>query len=465
MRKLTIFALLSLFLITGFLQPVRPARAVPPQAYAAPVQNVTAYDLIIAMNTLRVANGHPALIEHPIVNAVAQNTAQIMAANNMSWHIGDVRGRIANAGYGGGATVWATENFAVGTSMGIDQIMVAWADPDHMRPAVNPAYCHVGAGVAQAANGRIYYILQAAYVGIRPPEPSTSGGGGTDGGVPIVAQIIVPVKLATPDADGKIYHKVQTGQSFWAIAVAYQLTIADLEFWNNLSREQGLQVGQRLFIPDRDTEGDATPTPVGMVVPSPPDEEGRIIHQVEAYQTLSTIAKAYQVSVDTLLNLNGLQIDWPLQIGQDVLINPGRVLSPLEQLTPDGDGIFYHTVKSGETLSKIAGLYEISLDGLMNSNGLSVNAIIRPGQQLRLPVTPPAQPTPTPEPPTAVAATATATVPAPTRTQAPTPADVSPTTTEEGPTEQGSLILWLPVAIVSIAAALIMLVWIFRKFQ
>ena len=224
-------------------------------------------------------------------------------------------------------------------------------------------------------------------------------------------------------------------------------------------------MGQRLFIPDRNTEGYATPTPVGMVVPSPPDEEGRIIHQVEAYQTLSTIAKAYQVSVDTLLNLNGLQIDWPLQIGQDVLINPGRVLSPLEQLTPDGDGIFYHTVKSGETLSKIAGLYEISLDGLMNSNGLSVNAIIRPGQQLRLPVTPPAQPTPTPEPPTAVAATATATVPAPTRTQAPTPADVSPTTTEEGPTEQGSLILWLPVAIVSIAAALIMLVWIFRKFQ
>ena len=117
------------------------------------------------MNTLRVSYGLPALIEDPIVNAVAQSTAATMAANNMSWHIGDVRGRIAAAGYGNGGTVWATENFAVSSGgMGIDEIMAVWADPDHMRPAVTAAYCHVGAGVAQTSDGRIYYILQAAYV-------------------------------------------------------------------------------------------------------------------------------------------------------------------------------------------------------------------------------------------------------------------------------------------------------------
>ena len=108
------------------------------------------------MNTLRVSYGLPALIEDPIVNAVAQNTAATMAANNMSWHIGDVRGRIASAGYGGGGTVWATENFAVSSGgMGIDEIMAVWADAEHMRPAVTAAYCHVGAGAAQTADGRI----------------------------------------------------------------------------------------------------------------------------------------------------------------------------------------------------------------------------------------------------------------------------------------------------------------------
>src|SRR6185503_6138587 len=112
----------------------------------APLQQVSAYELIIAMNTLRGSYVLPALIEDPIINAVAQSTAATMATNSMSWHIGDVRGRIAAAGYGGGGTVWATENFAVsGGSMGIDEIMATWADPDHMRPAVTPAYCHVGA--------------------------------------------------------------------------------------------------------------------------------------------------------------------------------------------------------------------------------------------------------------------------------------------------------------------------------
>src|SRR6266498_1501659 len=130
----------------------------------APSSQASAYDLILAMNTLRVSYGLPALIEDPIIDAIAQSTAATMAANNMSWHIGDVRGRLAAAGYGNGGTVWATENFAVSSNgMGIDEVMAVWSDADHMRPAIEAAYCNVGAGVAQA-NGKIYYILQAAYV-------------------------------------------------------------------------------------------------------------------------------------------------------------------------------------------------------------------------------------------------------------------------------------------------------------
>ena len=41
-----------------------------------------------------------------------------------------------------------------GASFGIDEIMLVWSDAAHMIPAVNPAYCNVGAGVAKAANGQ-----------------------------------------------------------------------------------------------------------------------------------------------------------------------------------------------------------------------------------------------------------------------------------------------------------------------
>lgn len=396
-----------ILLLVGFsvFQPPRTARAEVPQL--APARQVSAYELIIAMNTLRVAYGLPALIEDPIVNAVAQATALTMATNNMSWHIGDVRGRIAAAGYGGGGTVWATENFAVSSGgMGIDEIMAVWADPDHMRPAVTPAYCHIGAGVA-TVNGKTYYVLQAAYVSGQECGSITSapvnGTPGTSGGAPLVSQLIIPVKIATPDADGKTYHVVQAGQSFWSIAISYQITIQDLETWNNTSRTIPLQAGQRLFIPNKNTQGYATPTPRGMVVVQSPDADGKIIHVVQPYQALITIADAYQVPVERILQLNGLQADWPLQIDQRLLISPGNItpsptLSAIQKLTPEADGQYYHSVQSGETLSWIAGLYEIPLSDLMAWNGMNAASVIRPDQKLLLLVTPPVTATFTPSP-------------------------------------------------------------------
>ncbi len=405
----------------------------PAAVQAAPLaSDVTAYDLIIAMNALRMGNGLPALIEDPIINAVAQSTAEIMAANSMSWHIGDVSGRLQSAGYGGGSKVWGTENFAVG-NMTLDEIMVVWADPSHMIPAVNPAYCHVGAGVAPAGGGRYYYVLQAAYtaghscgeyispVGTLPPGGNVGNYG-----------IIVPVQVVTPDAEGKLFHTVKTGQSLWAIAIAYKVTIKDIEIWNNISRTDKLQVGQVLFIPGADTVGYATPTPVGMIQKSTPDADGKIIHTVAAYNTLYTIADAYQVKVDTILALNNWQLDWPLQIGQQLLIHAGNVtpsptprpLTPLEKLTPDADGKYYHIVQSGETLSWIAKLYESTAEKLQAWNNLFSSDIF-PNQKLLLQVTPPATLTPTPGPPTA---TPTVTPVTPTFTATPS-ATPSPTFT------------------------------------
>jgi LysM repeat protein len=444
----------------------RPQTVQADQVQPAPSNQASAYELIIAMNTLRVSYGLPALIEDPIVNAVAQSTAATMANNNMSWHIGDVRGRIAGAGYGNGSTVWATENFAVFSGgAGIDEIMATWADPDHMRPATTAAYCNVGAGTAQTSDGRVYYVLQAAYVAGRECGSSSPSAGGTSqpgtvpNAVPGVSQLILPVKIATPDAEGKVYHVVQAGQSYWAIAIAYQITIRDLEVWNNISRTTPLQAGQRLFIPGKNTEGYATPTPFGMIVLAAPDADGKIVHEVAPYQALSTIADAYHVSVDRLLGLNGWQADWPLQIGQKLVIDPGNVtpsptLSAIQKLTPEADGNYYHTVRSGETLSWIADLYDVSLTDLMSWNGLNGTSVIRPDQKLLLRVTPPVTPTLTPSP------TLIAPSPSPSIT-APPPTGTPPAPVTESP-RRSSLGLILGLSTVVIGG---LLWWRFSRKQ
>lgn len=475
-RKIILPTLILLALLVSFLKPVSSVQAAPSQTMHTDDSGVTAYDLIIAMNTLRVSYGHAALVEDPIIDAVAQSTAEIMAANEMSWHIGDVRGRLVAAGYGGGTTVFATENFAAGSGYSIDQIMVVWSDESHMLPAVNAAYCNVGAGVAKSPNGETYYVLQAAYTSgkscgsytspngtLNPVEGSTTGGR-----LPGVSQIIKPVKIATPDADGKVYHVVEAGQSFWAIAIAYQVTIQDIETWNNIKKENGLQLGQRLFIPDKNTVGYVTPTPAGMFALSKPEPDGKIVHTVAMYQTLSTIAAAYGVNVDTILSLNNLQADWPLQIGQKLIVHPSlvtpsptpRPLSPLEKLTPESDGKYYHVIINGENLSSIAKLYDITVANLMAWNSLTASSIIQPGQKLLLLVTPPATMTPTPGPPTSTP-TATST-PTPTSTSSGTETVSSPTAAPEGTSARRPVLL-IGGIIACLGIGMILLIYVAKR--
>lgn len=460
--------IILLALLAGVCAPAGTAQAAP--------QGVSAYELIAAMNSLRVSYGLPALIEDPIVNAVAQNTAQIMAASEMSWHIGNVQGRIQAAGYGGGAKVYATENFAVGLNMSLDEIMVIWSDESHMLPAVVPSYCHVGAGTAVSPSGSTYYVLQAAYTASNscgPYTPATGGGTGAgSGGTPAAGAAgggyIVPVKVATPDGEGKLFHIVQAGQSLWSIAIAYKVTIKDIQTWNNLATGSKIQINQKLFIPNSNTSGYATPTPIGMVQTSTPEADGKVVHTVAAYQTLSTISLAYGVTVDTILALNGIKVDWPLQIGQKLVIQGSKItpsptprpLTPLEQLTPASDGKYYHTVKSGETLSWIAGLYQAAVNDLMAWNGLTSTSIIVPDQKLLLQVTPPPTATFTPsptDPPTStptVTPTATPTAtPRPTHTPTLTP---SPTAAQIlGPVNADNAPIFLIVALVVVGLILI----------
>ena len=466
MRKITLFLLILLLLAPSFAKPNLATDAKNSQA---PLQTVSAYELIAAMNVLRMSNGLPALIEHPIIDAVAQGTAQIMADQLLSWHIGDVKGRLAAAGYGGGATVFATENFAVASDIAtIDQIMLMWADYDHMRPATSSNYCHVGAGTAKASNGMTYFILQAAYISGAPCEAAPPVvGTPIPGQTPIVPGIITPVELVEPDANGNYLHVVKPGQSFWSIAVAYGVTIKDILRWNNLPDSTVLQTGDELQIAGLESRALVTPTPMGNVIIATPDSDGRIVHVVEAYQNLSRIGEAYGVTVNRLEELNGITAETPLQVGQRLLIKgpdqtptPTPVpLTPLQKLTPAADGKYYHTVTEGQTLVWIASLYGITYTDLMAWNYLNTSSVIYPGERLLLQVTPPATNTPT-----LVPATETP-LPSPTITPSPLPTATqtflpSPTTivtlAESNPGQNSNnWLLLLAVGAVSVAIIIV----------
>ena len=111
----------------------------------------------------------------------------------------------------------------------------------------------------------------------------------------------------------------------------------------------------------------------------------RSVHVVKKGETLSQIARKYHVSVSQLKKWNNLKSD-NLSIGQKLTVySSGAPMAqagntnPVERSTVQT----VHTVKSGETLGKIAQKYKCSVTDLKKWNNLKSNTI-RVGQKLKV---------------------------------------------------------------------------------
>ncbi len=256
-------------LLTTFTSIIIVVLALTNISQKAQASNISAYELIAWANNLRSTYGLDPLTEDSIIDSSAQWTAETMAANGVCAHLASqgypgVRDRLVSFGYGGGATVWATENMACGTSLDINAIAGYWSDADHMRPAVDSSYQDVGAGVAVGTNGWTYVVLQAAY---------TEGGGttrktslpqnNTPNATDSVSQWMSPVITSTPNFDGYIYHRVQNGQTLFYIALAYGVTVDYIKEQNGLTSND-IYENQLLKIKQA-----PTPTPTSTFTPTP----------------------------------------------------------------------------------------------------------------------------------------------------------------------------------------------------
>ncbi len=220
------------------------------------------YALIDAVNSLRIANGLPPYEINNTLMSIAQSHSDYQASIGQVTHVGPggtrPRDRAANAGYGGGATFFISENIAGGTDLSVDGAISMWlGDDPHIQTMLSPNYREIGAGVA-VADGFVYYTIDAAYVaGGNYSPPATSKPGGPTA-LPYYA-----VKTTTPNGDGSIVHTVMSGQNLTLIAKAYGLTVAELKKLNNLTSD-ALYVGDVLIIRLGNTPGPTyTPSPTG----------------------------------------------------------------------------------------------------------------------------------------------------------------------------------------------------------
>ncbi|MDR0568000.1 MAG: M23 family metallopeptidase [Spirochaetaceae bacterium] len=97
------------------------------------------------------------------------------------------------------------------------------------------------------------------------------------------------------------------------------------------------------------------------------------IHIVQKGETIYSIARSYKVDLDGLMRFNGVDDPQKLRAGQRLSI-PGN-----------GSAFDYRAAK-GDTLYSIARRYDVTLQTLRNANNLSESYVLKEGDLLKIPV-------------------------------------------------------------------------------
>lgn len=110
---------------------------------------------------------------------------------------------------------------------------------------------------------------------------------------------------------------------------------------------------------------------------------GATSHTIRSGDTLERIARRYGVTIDQLCALNNISRTTTLRIGRSLIVNPTSSASS-ETAANDSAGAQYHTIKSGDTLGGIAQRYGVSIRKLCSLNNVTTRTTLNVGKTLRV---------------------------------------------------------------------------------
>ncbi|WP_348800307.1 LysM peptidoglycan-binding domain-containing protein [Flavobacterium adhaerens] len=157
-----------------------------------------------------------------------------------------------------------------------------------------------------------------------------------------------------------IKHIVAPKETLFGLATKYNVTVETIQNANAAILTNGLQVGQELVIPQESKTESAS---------------SKNTHLVQPKESLFSIARLYNVSVEDLDKTNTEILKEGLKIGQTITI-------PNKKKTLDGrvrvinDETVFYVVKPKETKYSIAKLFGITIEQLESQNPEIVNGLV-----------------------------------------------------------------------------------------
>ena len=177
-----------------------------------------------------------------------------------------------------------------------------------------------------------------------------------------IGQVLKIPNVSGTNPGGMFIYTVEKGDSLYNIARRYNTTVNEIMKLNNLTNIN-LYVGQKLRIPESGESVSSLPSYINYTV-----EKGDSLYSISRKYNLpvETIVK------DNNLNSNNLSIGQNLKIRttQDYVVE--ECLG--EDFTPPTNSIL-HTVKKGDSLYTIAKKYNTSVDNIKRKNNLTSNTL------------------------------------------------------------------------------------------
>ncbi|NJO13282.1 MAG: LysM peptidoglycan-binding domain-containing protein, partial [Gammaproteobacteria bacterium] len=174
-----------------------------------------------------------------------------------------------------------------------------------------------------------------------------------------------------------VYHRVRSGETLGAIADRYGVSVTALRSSNRI-RNNMIHPGQDLLVTAA-PRGISEPRAAAAAVTRPTRPGGS--YRVRQGDSLWSIARAHGVSTHSIANSNGLELDDTVQVGRVLSIPPATRLAANDPAT-SSPAVLTYVVRAGDTVSRIANRFRVSITQVLTWNRLRANQLLMPGQRL-----------------------------------------------------------------------------------
>jgi membrane-bound lytic murein transglycosylase D len=180
-------------------------------------------------------------------------------------------------------------------------------------------------------------------------------------------------------------YRVQRGDTLSGIARKHGVSVSAIQETNSMGRRTMIHENRILLIPTSAASRYAAAGPAA----SPAVVGEPLAYRVRRGDTLFAIARRYDTTARSIAEVNGVPLHGVLGVDQRLTVVPGvqspsasRKIAPVQNRGSDSASMLLHTVRLGDTLWRIAHLYQTSIHALCAWNEISQNTILHPGAKL-----------------------------------------------------------------------------------